>query len=833
MPTKRLPLSLITLGLAACTAFFSHNQPESYKNNPQTPDPRLEELLAEKRRLDEENAALRARLAEVQEQAQKKSGFKTFLEQVLKSHFKSILITLILLVLGIIPVWLVVNERWLGDKGLHDSMRDAWCKVDLLCRTYLPSYFLIIFICIPLLLVLFLFFARRHAAAFEPDVKYYGPVLALPSPAASQIKAAHTCQWIALAGLLAEVGISLALNRIPGIEFLAVILMFILGRLLAEIPASRFQTIWQNIPPWLVPFGLAQIALILLLQNLSRGGSFPWVYLLLTVAALANLLRYRRKTNPILWVFLLAQVLYSWKVGSWSYSIIGDEYNFFSYGRDILLNQNRQFIFSHFFNGQAVYGNHPYFSSLIQAASMWLLGVDNFGWRFSSIYLSAASILLFYGFLRTFLAERVAFVTALLLACSHYLINFGKIGYNNLQALFVMAFVLWLAARAIQTRRLMDYTFLGLAIGLCFYVYPAALYIVPLPFLLLLFFDPPKNRLGIQRWMLTLAGIGLLLVPLFFQPDYWVTKLTGTLFNQPEMLDPNNLIFHFVSNLIYAPLTYLYIPNETHFVVSSYIDPISGIFLPLGLALTMGMLRRNKFSRFALLAWVFLVIAAGVTHDRMTPSTTRMFILLPFLALFTTLGIFWLAEEMKSWSLSFSFVRKGVGILLILVLGVNLYQAYYVTRQRTTGNPNLEVLFLRLLQRNDAQNIDASTYYTYFFITQPNWIIDGIRELRDVYNLPDSQSQLKLEIITTPELSEDALATIRSENTFVIAQPWMESSLLVSVNQLLINLGKIPCAIQDAPTTTVVFTLWYSPGEEQVCPAGGVWSAEPGVFSTP
>ena len=84
---------------------------------------------------------------------------------------------------------------------------------------------------------------------------------------------------------------------------------------------------------------------------------------------------------------------------------------------------------------------------------MKLFGSHNLGWHLSSLYLSAAAVGLFYLFFKTFVPRRVALVAAFFLAVSHYIMTFGKIGYNNLQALFAMSLALCAATWAIRTKR--------------------------------------------------------------------------------------------------------------------------------------------------------------------------------------------------------------------------------------------------------------------------------------------------------------------------------------------------------------------------------------------
>ena len=85
-------------------------------------------------------------------------------------------------------------------------------------------------------------------------------------------------------------------------------------------------------------------------------------------------------------------------------------------------------------------------------------------------------------------------MAAFLMGVSHYIISFGRIGYGIMPALFAEMLVLTTAAWAIRSKRLLAYAAMGLAMGFAFYVYPAALYTLPLPLLLLLIYATPTNR---------------------------------------------------------------------------------------------------------------------------------------------------------------------------------------------------------------------------------------------------------------------------------------------------------------------------------------------------
>jgi 4-amino-4-deoxy-L-arabinose transferase-like glycosyltransferase len=608
---------------------------------------------------------------------------------------------------------------------------------------------------------------------------------------------------------------SLRQNSLPGWGLLVAILALLIGRVLQEVPLLE---IWAFVKRTALPASVvlfSQVALALFLSAYHTPGRWGLAYGLLLAVALAFLFWQRRRISPAVWLVMLATALFCIRIGSWQYAIVGDEYSFYSMARSFLEHDGSE-MWRRLFDGTGVYGTHPFISSILQSFSMAFLGKDNFGWRFSSLYLAAASVYFFYSFFKTFLNQRIALTAAFLLAVSQYLMNFSKIGYNNLQALFVQGLALWAIGHALKNQRPLAFTLAGAALGLCFYVYPAALYAAPLPILLALFYLPPRSRPSLLRWGQLLLGLALFLLPLIIQPVYWQTKLAGTSFNNPDInASAGNLVFHYASNLLYALFAYGYAVDQTHFVVSSYLDALSAVFVPLGMGLLLPALRRQRFALFVVLAFMIELVLVGASHDRSTPSTTRMFMLLPWLALFAAAGIEWIVAQVSPLFTGKHGAHLALAIVLTLVGVINLYHAYPITRQTTTGTPNLELLFLRLLQAD--QRADPGYPKSYLFITQPDWGIDGIRVLQDVYDVPGSQAQLLHLSISTPGLPEAARLRIQEESMLVIVQPWMADDLRQQVETELSTLGKLPCPVSDTPLTEPRFTLWHAPALQNIC----------------
>ncbi|HTX79153.1 MAG TPA: glycosyltransferase family 39 protein [Longilinea sp.] len=792
-------------------------QPESPPpSNPTSTSPvDQDSLLAE-------NLALKQRLEETQQRLrlleEKSAGQRSSFAIPSKASLLAAAVALGVLALAAIPSILVVLHRWMNRTDLPDIVRPVWCKVDFLCGTELPSYFLYIFVICLALLALSLTVRFPGLEDFKPFKRSLAPDFAETKVAPVQRAVARWVFRVAAVGFVAILLASWLSSYKPGWLYLLVMVAFLVSWALAEVPlAAALDTIRRN--AYLIgSLLLVQMALALFLADLYSGKPFQWIYLFLLILALilASLVPVYRRIHPVVGLIFLAEIVFTIQINSWIYSIVGDEYSFFGYVTDAIQHQDFNAIGANLFNGSAVYGSHPYFSSLLQAISMALLGTNNFGWRFSSVFLAAVSIGFFYLFFKNFVSERVALITAALLAVSQYLMNFGKIGYNNLQALFVMGLILWAGGFALRYGRSLGFFILGLCMGGAFYVYPAALYILPIPIIFLLFYLPPVNSQALRRWGAMVAGMLLLVFPLFFQPEYWQSKIAGTIFNAPSITQSaGDLGYHLGSNFLYALFSYVYAAEQTHFVYTSYVDPFTAIFVPIGVALLIKKLKGDRFPLFILTTFLVELFLVGVSHDRIAPSATRMFLLLPWFFFFAALGMDWIVRTFARLSTNSRLLPALLSSFLVISLAFNLYQAYPLYRQSSSGSPDLEMLFLRLLQHDEVN--DHGTAKTYLFITQPDWGIDGIRILQDVYSVPDSQSQLLRTAVETPDLPSATVERIKEDNTLVIIQPWMDETLRVAIEDELKQLGKSSCEVRDTPQTDPQFTLWYSPDMQGVC----------------
>jgi hypothetical protein len=635
----------------------------------------------------------------------------------------------------VIPPSLVVYHNWLMHPAFHDIYYKAWKATPFLKELSLPTYFLIIFPLFIISIYIFVLLALMFKSSLpEGAISTAGsekPSMDIPK---WQIITSTCLSLIAGLSLIADLAICIIWQKIAGIEILGIALLYILSLLLKDTRLVDIKLAAQKHAGWVIAFAAIYTVVLVLLQRLfgEKGHQLGFGVIPIILIALIMIRSYR-KIPVILWISLAALILYIWGIDSWRLSAIGDEHDFYRFGAYILTNPLSE-IGRNIFNAMGVFGTHTYLVSLAQAVFMKLFGTSNFGWRISNPVLLSAAVVCFYLFFRKFTKQSTALVICGLLACSGYLMNFGKIGYDNPQAFFMLGLTLWLAAEAVSSRRPVIYAILGLAMGFCLYSYPAALYVLPLPVILMAIFDFPKTRPAKWRWAWWISIFCILTMPLLFQPSYVQGKIEGLYFNNLDAMAHLGIGFMFSSQLVYSLFSYLYVINGSHFVVSSHVDPVSAVWIPIGLSWLAVQFKKNKFALFWMISFVIMLFLVGASHGRLFPPNTRMFMLLPWWLSFAAFGIDWLAEWIRRKTNSDLYYKVTLAAMAGLILVMNLVQVNWVFPRLHAGTSSLEVMFMRLAERGDDDPAKASPVY--LFVTDESWGIDGLRILQDLYHSP-------------------------------------------------------------------------------------------------
>jgi hypothetical protein len=720
------------------------------------------------------------------------------------------LILVVILFLAGIPPALVVAQRWLHVFP-EDWNRETWCKFSFFCNTMFPSYFLVIIGCFLALAVIMFFMRRRPVLVLENPLTFFENLQVNPS----QMRIGYSLLIASGLGMIGVIIWSLIRQQWPGWDLVIVWLLYLSGWALHAVPLTTLIDFWKRDGEYWVSLLLMHIAVVMVLAAYYDVTQIFYLSLLLLVFAFGNLWRFRKRVPIIFWIISITLVFYAININAWWTSVIGDDYGFHDIAWQFAEKMSITQVGDLLFKADGVFGTHPYFSSFVQSISMKFLGHDSFGWRFSNLYLCALGVGLFYFFCKSFVSQRAALIAACLLAFSHYVMSFGKIGYNNLQALFALLLALAVTAWALRWKQPLVFALLGSAIALCFYLYPASLYVVPVPILLLLMYYPPKSRPAIGRWLVMLTAWAAMIYPLLIQPVYWRTKVEGTIFNRPELLQSAaTLVQHFAQNIFYSIFSFLYI-IEGHYVAVSYVDPITAIFVMLGYFILLYQMRRQRFAIFTALVFVFYLFSVGASHDREAPPDTRMFLMLPWFSLFGMWGIVWVEENIKKVS-AFRVNSKMVlvPVLLVAIAATNLYQAYQVSYNRYSGTQSAETLFIEVTQ--NIQRAEPNKPKNVAVIIGDVWGIDGLVEFQNVYPYLAWFHLYQIRI-TEPTLPETNMSLFSDRNTLIIVSPYLNPEWQNALDAPLTALGKTRCIV-TTPDGQQRFLLYYAPDIPNACP---------------
>jgi 4-amino-4-deoxy-L-arabinose transferase-like glycosyltransferase len=735
-----------------------------------------------------------------------------FMEKMdrLMFHARKLFLIILLGIIAIPPIW-IVQDRWLEYPiGIQSTDLLWWNRLLSLPLSY-PRYFLGAWV----LLVstwLIVFFTMRSSGLQMASHSIESKVKNDETNKKFQ-NVGRMLIWFALGTALISAGVSIFTGRIPGWELLLALAIYCCGWLIHEYGMDKPRQFFLQHGGFMFDTAIFVISFCGVLYALFGETQSSFIFYVIFICAAINLYRNKRILPLVFWISMASLAALTWKIDSWEYVVIGDEYSFYEAVRTVLENRSLWSLINTTFEGSFVFGAHPYFSSYIQFFFMKIFGYLNFGWRFSNPFLVAFSLFFFYYFFEYFTSRRTAIITTILLGFSHYLLSFTKIGYNNLQALFALGLVLAALAWSLKSLKLISFTCLGLAMGFCFYVYPAALYIVPLPILGLLIHLPPVDRPALKRWGWALLSCLLLIYPLLMQPKYWQEKIPGTFLSDESQIPVERSFENIVSNTIYSMFSYLYIPQESHYVSTGYLDPLSGAFVVLGSAVLVGsMFKRNKSALFLFLSFLSFLILVGATHGRSFPTTTRMFLLLPWFVLFASLGMEWILDR---FSVLFKINNPLLPItLLAAVIVLNFYEAYSVDISRSAQYHNTQSLFIKIVREiRDRGDVPAKTFY---FVTEPHWNTQAILIHQWVYGLPESPDQVVAINLENDQFPAGMEAIVKERNNIIIIRVSVNRDILTDLDKQLTAWGKSMCVIKNQRGVEK-FQFWHSEDLHWIC----------------
>jgi hypothetical protein len=705
------------------------------------------------------------------------------------------LLLILTVLLAAIPSAVVMLDRWFNLSWAENLLEEVRGVSPFLDALPLPGYFVLFLLVLLAAGALIAFFPLDERAFADVRTGYPPADGAIP---AAQIRISQLLRWIALTEFIAVAAFRLAANELPGIELLMVAGLYVAGWVARDFPLSPVWRAVRDNRDVLFACLLAHVALLLVLTACHAcPGCLPAAAVCLGLALL-HLFPYRKRVPAIYWIFSLALILFSINVNAWWMTVVGDEYGFYDSARAIADRLPLAEIASRFFDELGVFGFNPYLASVVQAAFLKLFGTQGFGWRFSNIYLVALAVPFAYLFLKTFLDRRIALLAAFFLACSHYLINFSKIGYVNLQALFLMCVSLAAAAWAVRSGRTAAFALCGAVLAMNFYVYGVALATLPLALLLLLWYAPPFSRAALRCWLVLAAGFGILFFPLYFQPDFWERGFGFTIFGYAEAAPDTIGVGQFLSyRFLTSWFSYLYSSNESHFVAVSFVDGITAALVGIGFFVVLFRLRRHRFSSFFLLGWICLLTVAGIIGSPDRPSTTRMFMLLPWWTAAAALGLWWIRERiLAAGAPGAGIARVWTGGFLLLVAAVNVVNAVVIARLHWLDFQTFESAVEGVTEWIHPFNTYAERKFV--FLTTVEYDLAPFLMFREVY--PQFWGNVELEKVGVdgPQLPESVLSVESNFYSVLFLMPALPEEWKEDIGTALESAGYYRCPLHLA-----------------------------------
>jgi hypothetical protein len=700
----------------------------------------------------------------------------------------------------------VFADRWLGSGLLTDLSSPIHCRWSFACLGAWPgAVVVIVMACLAAILLVALW--RPDTALLQTPRSKEG--VAPSRPGAGQRRFALV--MLAATGLtmIAVLAARTTGGNRPGWDYAIPLLGFLAAWAVSEVPVGRIlPTVSTAAGRWAAPLGTHLLLVLTIWASVDRRSGAVGLAILALGAHLLLWRTRRRTLTPAFWLVSLNLAVTSLYFLGWWFSAIGDEYAFYDFATRLLNQATTASIGEQLFNPAAVYAAHPGFSSLIQIIGMAVFGPGLFGWRFTSLYLAALSLWPFYAFVESIGGRRLAVLAGVLLACSHYLMSFGKIGYNNLQALFTFAACLAAAAWFLRSETRSSAVALGAALGLCFYVYPGALLTIPVTVLFAV--QTPFTPAVRRRWLL----VGLVLLacalPIVLQRGFWETKAAGTLWEDPSFAGRGPAAVGLIlRNLGQASLSFLLTPAETHFVAIGFVDVVTAVLVIIGFgALLRSGSRRTRV--YFLVSLAILLVLVGALHGYASPPATRMFLLLPWLAILGGVGLLWLESAVRGLGASERAAYRVTAILLGIILTVNLFQAYPLSRLRMASRyQSPQVLLLR--EADHLLEPGANRAYLLILARADTPLRESIARQLTLHHVPFAEASLEEQ-----NALEATAADLQDPRSLVWIAPRVPEERRLQLEASLRAAGKAACRFRSS-IGEVRLEVWVAPPERHRC----------------
>lgn len=346
--------------------------------------------------------------------------------------------------------------------------------------------------------------------------------------------------------------------------------------------------------------------------------------------------------------------------------------------------------------------------------SLRLVGDTMVGLRFPAALAGAATVPVLYLFVRRLWGRRTAFLAAAFLETYDYHLHYSRLGANNVwDALFVLL-ALWALVEGLVARdrsqQVRAYLLVGLTMGLSAYFYTGArlLPVMIGVYLLFLWLRQRRARGGEAPWPGLDGRLILLLLVAFVvaagpilgfaqaHPDDWNARVnqvgilqSGWLAREPGLTGKSTLQV-LAEQLGRAAGAFHVFPDRTAWYGADrpLLGFLAGIFAMLGMVWAAMHWKDRRC--FLVLLWFWSVIVTGGMLTESPPSSQRLVLAIPAVALLVALGLEQTVGLVRrAAGLDGRWERVALGALLLaLALGSVAFYFVEFTPQRRYGTAN-------------------------------------------------------------------------------------------------------------------------------------------------
>ncbi len=356
----------------------------------------------------------------------------------------------------------------------------------------------------------------------------------------------------------------------------------------------------------------------------------------------------------------------------------------------------------------------PTMSFFAQAASLRLFGDSVAGLRALSALVGSATLLFVYLLVRRAFGRTVAVFSLAALAFNHYHIHFSRLGSNQIADPLFMALTLYFLTTGLErtknthhaSRNTLWFLAAGLTLGLSWYGYfgSRVIMLVVVAYLGWRALAEPDFVRRTWKPLLLMGTVALLVLsPLlchylehpenlgarFNQVNYFAWRKIDRV-AQPERSEWNRLSQQVWRSV--SAFNHTLDPTFWYRADIPYLDFVSGLLFLLGLALALALALWRHWALRWLGLWFGLALLLGWVLTENPPSSMRMVIITPAVAILVGLGLDGLLR-LGRWALGGGRADwLAVGALLLgLIAFLNVrYYFFDYTPRRIYGNPSAE-----------------------------------------------------------------------------------------------------------------------------------------------